>query len=667
MRTLRWGLLACGNIAKALARGLSETDSGDAMAAASRSLDKAKEFAKEFGIPKAYGSYEELLADPEIDVVYISTPHPMHAEWSIKAADAGKHILCEKPITINQYDAMTVIEAARRNDVFLMEAFMYRCNPQTAKLVELVRDGEIGNVKIINSVFSFDAGEYLEGRLLNPKLGGGGILDVGCYATSMSRLIAGAAQGLDFADPIEVQGMGHRGEKSRVDEWAAGMLRFEGDIIARIATGVRLNQPSDVVILGSEGSIVVPSPWMCNGHESGEAKILLSRAGKDTEEIVVAVAKGIYAIEADTVAANIKRRQALSPAMSWDDSLGNMATLDKWRAAIGVEYPSETVEGYATTLSKTPLDVRQPCKMKYGEVPGIDKKISRLVMGMDNQVNIAHATAMYDDFFERGGTCFDTAFIYGGGQHETLFGQWVRNRDIREQVVLLDKGAHTPSCYPDALVNEFDISLERLQMDYVDIYCMHRDDPEVPVGEFVDVLNELKDKGQLRVFGGSNWTVERFEAANEYARKNNKTGFTILSNNFSLARMVKAPWDGCVASSSPEFRTWHETTQTPLLAWSATSKGFFVPGVAPPEGSKDGLLVHSWYADDNFERQKRCFRLAKKKGVHPVTLALSYVLHQKFPVFALIGPRRVSETVGYLEVFGVELTDDEVRWLNLAE
>src|SRR5690606_25708656 len=152
-----------------------------------------------------HDSYDALLANPEVQAVYISTPHPMHAQWAVRAARAGKHILCEKPLTMNYWSAMAVVEAARQNEVFLMEAFMYRCHPQTQKLAELIARGAIGEVKVIQATFSFGAGFDPNGRVYNNALGGGGLLDVGCYCTSMARMIAGAATGQQqSAEPIEV-------------------------------------------------------------------------------------------------------------------------------------------------------------------------------------------------------------------------------------------------------------------------------------------------------------------------------------------------------------------------------------------------------------------------------------------------------------------------------
>ncbi|MGB9620027.1 MAG: Gfo/Idh/MocA family protein, partial [Armatimonadota bacterium] len=200
-KKLQWGIISTGRISGVFAKNLVPSETGELLAVASRTQAAADKFGDEYNVPRRYGSYQDLLDDPDVEAVYISTPHPMHAEWAVKAAEAGKHILCEKPLALNYSEAMAIIEAARRNDVFLMEAFMYRCHPQTARIVELVRGGAIGEVRLIQATFSFHAARDPEGRLLNPELAGGGIMDVGCYCCSMSRLVAGAALGKPFAEP----------------------------------------------------------------------------------------------------------------------------------------------------------------------------------------------------------------------------------------------------------------------------------------------------------------------------------------------------------------------------------------------------------------------------------------------------------------------------------
>ncbi|MDM8005408.1 MAG: Gfo/Idh/MocA family oxidoreductase [Phycisphaerae bacterium] len=337
---LTWGLIGTGRISGVFARGLAHSRTGKLLAVASRTREAADRFGQEHNVPRCYGSYEALLADKDVQAVYVSTPHPMHAEWAVRAAEAGKHVLCEKPIGVNHTEATAIIEAARKHDVFLMEAFMYRCHPQTHKLIELVRGGIIGQVRVIHASFSFHATFKEDSRIYDPSLAGGGVLDVGCYCTSMSRLIAGVATGKDFAEPIEVKGVGHLGSTG-VDEYASAVLKFPGDIIANLATGIAVTQDNAVRIFGTKGYISVPWPWIPN-REGGPSRILLHKPGQsEPQEIIVSCDEWLYGLEADTVARDLDRRQATPPAMTWDDTLGNMKTLDRWREAIGLVYEFE--------------------------------------------------------------------------------------------------------------------------------------------------------------------------------------------------------------------------------------------------------------------------------------------------------------------------------------
>ncbi len=332
---LRWGIIGTGVIARKFARGLTESRSGRLVAVGSRAEETLRTFLEDFPA-RGHASYEALVADPEVEAVYISTPHPWHAEWAIRAAQAGKHILCEKPLTMNAAEAGAVIESARKAGVFLMEAFMYRCHPQTARLLDLIRGGSIGPVRLVQAAFSFGGAWNPDGRLLNPALGGGGILDVGGYCVSMARLIAGATQGSLFADPVEVKGLGQIGGTG-VDELAVAVLKFPGGMLAQLTAGVRVPIEIIVRVWGEEGHIDVPSPWVVS-REAGHSLLLLHREGRRAvEEVKIQADRGIYAIEADAVAESIDAGE--SPAMSWADSLGNMRTLDRWRAEIGLRYP----------------------------------------------------------------------------------------------------------------------------------------------------------------------------------------------------------------------------------------------------------------------------------------------------------------------------------------
>jgi predicted dehydrogenase len=339
MSKLRWGIISTGAIAHKFASGVLRSQTGELAAVASRTESKAHEFAKAYQIPHAHGSYDALLADSTVDVVYIATPHPQHREWTLRAAQAKKHILCEKPIGLHHDEAVEMLQAAWENSVFFMEAYMYRCHPQINRMLELLRAGTIGEVRAITARLGFFAPYDLEGRLFNRTLGGGGILDVGGYCTSMARLIAGAARET-VAEPERVFGVGQIGPKSGVDEYASALLLFPGDIVATLSCGLRLQQDNKVRIEGDGGSLTLPTPWMAN-PDGGEAQIIVEKNGQAPEIITVSSAP-LYALEADLVARHIAQghREAVWPAMTWADTLGNIRAQDQWRRAMDATGPS---------------------------------------------------------------------------------------------------------------------------------------------------------------------------------------------------------------------------------------------------------------------------------------------------------------------------------------
>lgn len=341
-RKLRWGILSTGKIAHTFARALAESESGELVAVASRSHGSAASFAAEFGLSRAHGSYEALLADPEVEVVYIAPPHPWHAHWSIAAARAKKHVLCEKPLGMNHAEVSAIVQAARDNDVFLMEAFMYRCHPQTREVLRLLRSGALGRVKGIQASFCIDGAYPPSHRVLNNELGGGGLLDVGCYPVSMARLVAGVAVGESFAEPLELHALGHVGETSRVDEYTAAVLKFPGEIVASLATAVQLWQDNSVRIFGSEGRLWLRAPWH-PAHESDFSEIVLERGKKEAEVLRVSAPGSLYGYEIDAVRDQLEQRQAAE--MSWADSLGNALTLDRWRSQLGVTFAADRLQG----------------------------------------------------------------------------------------------------------------------------------------------------------------------------------------------------------------------------------------------------------------------------------------------------------------------------------
>ena len=327
---LNWGIIATGGIAKAFASGVAHSRSGRVVAVGSRSRESAERFARELAVPRAHGSYEALLADSDVQAVYIATPHPQHAEWIVKAAKAGKHVLCEKPLAMTRAEAEVAAEACGAAGVLLMEAFMYRCHPQTAKIVELIRNGALGRIGLVQATFSFSTAYEPNNRFFSKALGGGGILDVGCYPASFSRLIAGAATGQTFLDPIGLSGAVRLHDETGVDAVAAATLEFGSGMIAQISCGVALAQDNSARIYGSEAWLHVPSPWVPS-RESGTTKMYLHR-GDGIEEIAVATDAWLYGLEADAFGAALASGFRDVPEMSVADTLGNMAVLDAWAA-----------------------------------------------------------------------------------------------------------------------------------------------------------------------------------------------------------------------------------------------------------------------------------------------------------------------------------------------
>ena len=266
---VKWGFLSTADINRKLIPGAHASEKVELLAVASRDKRRAEAYADEWEIPRSYGSYEDLLADPEIEAVYISLPNTMHVEWSIKALEAGKHVLCEKPLTRHPEEADAAFDVAERTGRLLSEAFMYRHNPQTAKVVELVRGGAIGELRLIRSAFSYGLYDF-ENIRLRTDVEGGALMDVGCYNVSGSRLLGG--------EPERVWGEAWYGP-SGTDWIFTGTLRLPGDVIATFDCGTALVERDELEAIGSEGSLFLDDPWHCN------VPVIELRRGSETERI----------------------------------------------------------------------------------------------------------------------------------------------------------------------------------------------------------------------------------------------------------------------------------------------------------------------------------------------------------------------------------------------
>jgi predicted dehydrogenase len=306
---VKWGIVSTADINRKVIPGARASGKVDLVAVASRNGARAEAYAREWEIPRAYGSYEELLADPEVEAVYISLPNTLHAEWSIKALGARKHVLCEKPFTRHPEEVVAAFDAAERNGVLLSEAFMYRHNPQTAKLVELVRDGTIGELRLIRSAFSY--GLYdVENIRLRTDVEGGALMDVGCYNVSGSRLLGG--------EPERVWGEAWYGP-SGTDWIFTGTLRFPGDVIGTFDCGTALPNRDELEAIGSEGSLFLDDPWHCN-----EPTIELRREG-DVQRIELNPVDS-YQLELENVSDAIRGEAEL--LLGRDDALAQARALE---------------------------------------------------------------------------------------------------------------------------------------------------------------------------------------------------------------------------------------------------------------------------------------------------------------------------------------------------
>ena len=309
MDAVKWGIISTADINRKVIPGAHASPKVDLVGVASRDRARAEAYAREWEIPRAYGSYEELLEDPEIEAVYISLPNTMHSEWSIRSIEAGKHVLCEKPFSRHPEEVAAAFDVAERAGRFLSEAFMYRHNPQTKRLKQLVADGAIGELRLVRTTFSY--GLYDEDNIrLRTDVEGGALMDVGCYCVSGARLVGG--------EPESVFGQAWFGETGT--DWVfTGELRFPGNVLAHFDCGTAMTDRDELEVAGSEGSLFVDDPWHC------QTPVIELRRDDGVERIELE-REDSYRLELENVSDAIRGEGEL--LLGRDDAMGQVRAIE---------------------------------------------------------------------------------------------------------------------------------------------------------------------------------------------------------------------------------------------------------------------------------------------------------------------------------------------------
>jgi aryl-alcohol dehydrogenase-like predicted oxidoreductase len=317
--------------------------------------------------------------------------------------------------------------------------------------------------------------------------------------------------------------------------------------------------------------------------------------------------------------------------------------------------------------------------MIYGSIKGLSKPLPRIIFGT---LPLAHADtatfSLLDSVLDMGCTAFDTAHAYGAGASETVLGRWMEARDNRGDIILIDKGAHPVNerarVDPDSIQQDLQASLCRLKTDSIDVYLLHRDNATVPVGPIMDVLNNLKKQGKIGLFGASNWTHQRLQQAETYTKKRGLSGFSVSSNQYSLAIQYDNPFPGTLSinrtADDPE-KQWYQETQFPLLTWSSLARGFFSgrftqDNLASFKDPQSLISMRCYAREDNFVRLHRARQLALEKGVTPPQIALAYILQQPLNVFAITGSLNPAHFRNSVQALDIRLTEEDMVWLDLT-
>lgn len=325
--TIRWGIISTGNIARKFAHGLSFIPDATLVAIASRSQERADQFGTQFGVPNRHGNYEALANDPDVDVVYIGTPHPFHCQDTLLCLEAGKAVLCEKPFTINAHEAERMINMAREKGLFLMEAMWTRFVPCIVKLRELIAEGAIGELQEMSGDFSFEANFDPKSRLFDPALGGGSLLDIGIYPISFASMLFGP-------HPVKMESHADIGPTG-VDESFQAKLHYAGGQVATVSSSLRQDTDKALTVVGSAGTLHIPQDFYM------AERMILSREDEADRVFEIPVEGNGYQYQAVEVMRRLRDGETESEIMPLDETLDIMRILDALRAEWGLQYPTE--------------------------------------------------------------------------------------------------------------------------------------------------------------------------------------------------------------------------------------------------------------------------------------------------------------------------------------
>ena len=305
--------------------------------------------------------------------------------------------------------------------------------------------------------------------------------------------------------------------------------------------------------------------------------------------------------------------------------------------------------------------------MLYGTIAGLDKKVSKIIIGNNNQKIYSKASKLWDYYYENGGNTFDNSIYYRNGEAEKFLGKWLKSRNNEKNIVVISKIGEENS-KPSEISSLLETSLERLHLSSVDILILHHDNKNVPIQEFVDVFNDIKSAGKIRIFGISNIHKERFNDSLKWSKQKNKTPFTIINNQFSLAKMETPLWPDCLSISDKNYIKYLENNNITHFAWSSQARGFFIKENLIKKIFRRKFhkyLKNCFYSSDNIEKRKITEQLAKKYNCSSNDIALSWLIDQKFPSYAIIGPKNISQLRFSMNSLNIKLTEEEKNWLNL--